>query len=312
MTARPAGPPPVAIRPATVADLPRCQEIWAATGDVPAADAATAVPNPLYAHELATGRLLVAERVRTVVGFGAALPRGDRWFLADLFVDPSAAGAGAGRRLLADLAAGAPARRATLASDEPAAQALYARIGMAPRWPAYYLHGSLPAPLPQPRLRAVAVAPTAPDPHRQGLLPDELVARDAQLSGVRRPADLTWWAEACRATPLWLVDEAGAVRGHAFVQDSSPAVLEPASRSAATIVTVRVDGAQRSADAVLAALAWAEARRCPAARLLLPGPHPALVPLLEAGFRIVGTDVFCASDDGLFDPARDVPSATLL
>jgi GNAT superfamily N-acetyltransferase len=299
------------IRPATAVDLARCQAIWAATSVHAATDAASAAPNPLYLHELATGRLVVADSdrgsAREIVGFAGAFTRGSRWFLADLFVDPVVTGRGIGTALLDELTREAPARRATLASDDPLASSLYVRAGMAPRWPAYSLVGSLPTRLPPPWLRPEPVSAAA-----TGTPFDELLTWDAQLSGVPRGNDLAWWIDACGATALWLVDELGGRQGYAFVQDTSPSVLDPALRLAATVVTVRVTRRELASDALVAAVGWAAARGRPAARLLLPGPHPALRLLLEAGFRIDDVHLFCASGDDLFDPARDVPSLTLL
>src|SRR6185437_16763356 len=52
------------------------------------------------AHILATGRSVVAERDGTVVGFASAWIRDGHWFLASLFVDAAAQGAGIGPALL--------------------------------------------------------------------------------------------------------------------------------------------------------------------------------------------------------------------
>jgi hypothetical protein len=44
----------------------------------------------------------------------------------------------------------------------------------------------------------------------------------------------------------------------------------------------------------------------------LLGPHPALRPLLEGGFRVVDRDQFLASDPTIVDPARLVPNPGML
>ena len=40
----------------------------------------------------------------------------------------------------------------------------------------------------------------------------------------------------------------------------------------------------------------------------VPGPHPAVPRLLDAGVRIGGTDTFCATDRDLLDPTTIFPS----
>jgi hypothetical protein len=42
----------------------------------------------------------------------------------------------------------------------------------------------------------------------------------------------------------------------------------------------------------------------------VPGPHPATVPLLRAGWRIEDQDVYMASEHGLLDPERRIPDPT--
>ena len=61
------------------------------------------------------------------------------------------------------------------------------------------------------------------------------------------------------------------------------------------------------ADAVLALLAALRPKDGQAA-VCLPGPHPAVRALLAAGWRIGDIDLFMASEPGLLDPRRAVPS----
>jgi hypothetical protein len=42
----------------------------------------------------------------------------------------------------------------------------------------------------------------------------------------------------------------------------------------------------------------------------LPGPHPATIPLLRTGWRVVDRDVYVASEPGLMDPERRIPDPT--
>lgn len=43
----------------------------------------------------------------------------------------------------------------------------------------------------------------------------------------------------------------------------------------------------------------------------LPGPHPAVRPLLAAGWRVAEFDLYMATEPGLLDPGRVVPSPAL-
>jgi hypothetical protein len=129
---------------------------------------------------------------------------------------------------------------------------------------------------------------------------------------VDRGEDLAWWCGSVGGVALWLVDESGARRGYAVVSEKNPVVLAPELREVATVITALVDRSEVAADAVTAAIGWAAARGHSRVRLIVPGPHPVLGALLSAGFRIVDTDLFCASDERLFDGRRGIPSMTLL
>jgi hypothetical protein len=60
-------------------------------------------------------------------------------------------------------------------------------------------------------------------------------------------------------------------------------------------------------DAVLAVLAHLDPPGG-RARVCLPAPHPAARPLLTAGWRNDFLDVYMATEPGLLDPRRAVPS----
>jgi hypothetical protein len=47
------------------------------------------------------------------------------------------------------------------------------------------------------------------------------------------------------------------------------------------------------------------------ARVCLPGPHPGVRPLLAAGWHVAEFDLFMATEPGLLDPRRAVPSPAL-
>jgi hypothetical protein len=71
-----------------------------------------------------------------------------------------------------------------------------------------------------------------------------------------------------------------------------------------------VAGDAEARDAVLAVLASLVPHGAPGrrARVCLPAPHPATRPLLAAGWRNECFDLFMATDPGLLDPRRAVPS----
>ncbi len=63
-------------------------------------------------------------------------------------------------------------------------------------------------------------------------------------------------------------------------------------------------GAAGAVLALLASLDPPEGR----AQVFLPAPHPAVRPLLQAGWRVTDKDLYMASEPGLLDPRRAVPS----
>jgi hypothetical protein len=97
-----------------------------------------------------------------------------------------------------------------------------------------------------------------------------------------------------RGDPLAAGTVAGAGPGYGLVH----LALSPAA------------GPQQARDAVLAVLA---ALTPPGgrARVCLPAPHPAVRPLLVAGWRSEYLDYFMATGPGLLDPRRAVPSPAL-
>ncbi len=93
---------------------------------------------PTFAHLLQhdPGRCWVADQDGTVIGFTAALARGDLWYFATLFVDPDSQGSGIGQRLFELAHADAPPRQVTLTdSIQPRSNTIYARHGLVPTTP---------------------------------------------------------------------------------------------------------------------------------------------------------------------------------
>lgn len=297
-------------RPAEEADLPRINAIWyqneAADGDDPPP------PGPQlagYPHLMQYGSLRVAlDKCGAINGFGAAMTwrtqRGPLTYLSDLFIDTGAQSHGAGQALMAALLPGDSAR-CVMASKDARATALYIRWGMLPMWPNYWLAaesralGCKISGLPG---ADIAVEPVETDDA-------ELARWDAELCGFERQNDLRWMADAREATPFWLTRN-GERLGYAYFQRQ---VDESLWRPEAWMVgPVGARDARDAAACVGAAIRYA-AGRAPALRLGIPGPHPALPSLIEAGFRIVYIETFLASEGATpFDPSRYLPGGIFL
>lgn len=300
------------VRPATLADLPAVHRIWYA--DEFANEPRPPEPGPVlssFAHALAHGALRVAEdRTGQLLGFGASLgwdgPRGSLTYLSDLFIAPETQSHGVGQALLRAL----PLRegvRCVFASTDHRASALYMRWGMRPLWPNYWLvadpmwgaHGL--DTLPGADIELVAAAPDGVD----GLA---LATWDARHFGYARPHDIAWLLHEREAQPLWF-RRAGETIGYGFVQRRSESQW---SDDVWTIGPIGAETAEDARDCVSAATRWAS-QRTRSVRLGIPGPHPALLPLIDAGCRIVYIETFLASEGArFFDPTRYLPGGVFL
>jgi GNAT superfamily N-acetyltransferase len=279
----------VAIRPAVSADAAAIMAVWAANGDeIPSGG--LDILTPYLAHLMGTGRVLVAEHAGEVVGFGAVVERAGVTHLADLFVLPDRFGGGIGGRLLTVVFGDAPLRT-TFASSDPRALPLYVRAGMSPLWPNLYLDvDSTSLPPPSPRL-------------------------------VCEPADATRLA---RLEELWLGH--ASVDDHRFwasLPDARPfVVLDGGQPVAAVHARARRTGRDRwinrlvmapdSDPALVLVAAYHHAAEGGQIGSCLPGPSPALGPLLDARARIVDQDTFMTSDPAVFDPIRRISDGGML
>ena len=276
------------MRDAEPPDLPQIAAVALAAGqdeEWGGADAA------YVTHLLAHGRVVVGVQAGTVVGFGAirTIGRGPGAvsMLCDLFVDPRLHGSGCGRAMLGRLwpVAG---RRMTFSSLHGHALPLYATFGLDAWWPLLYLRG---------RVDAVA----APDGWEvESGTPAEVAALELSWTGVDRSEDHLAWSRRPAGASLLArrggqVLAAGTVGGAGGEYGVTHLALAP------------------SADAVGAVLAVLASLRPPDARALvcLPGPHPAVRPLLAAGWRVAEFDLHMATDPALLDPRRAVPSPAL-
>lgn len=284
------------VRPATEDDLAAIAAVAEATGQVEEWSGS----DPAYVrHLLAHGRVMVAEHRAagaqgTVTGFGATRRIGDGpaavTMLCDLFVYPGSHGRGTGQALLAELwEPGSP--RMTFSSLHAHALPVYTRAGLDAWWPLLYLGGDVGA---LARTPGWTIAVTSPD---------EVATLEAEWTGIDRSADYRAWAARPGGQPVTArrgtaVLAAGTVAG----EDDEYGIVHLAMPPAA--------GDGDAVDAVLAVLASLD----PAggrARVCLPAPHPATRPLLAAGWHVDFMDVFMATEPGLLDPRRAVPSPAL-
>jgi GNAT superfamily N-acetyltransferase len=284
------------VRPASPADL---EAIWDIRYENDIAGESSPPPRgevPSYlSHLRDTGTLLVAARDDQILGYAGVVVRGEIAFLTDLFIRPGHQSGMIGQTLLKAVLPSDQTKRITLSSTDPRALALYARLGMAPRWPNFLMWldsdqiGTLPA-------SGLDVIEARPD--------DPIVAElDGDVSGRFRPADIAYWVQREAATPL-LFQRCGKLVGYGFARLGGGRLW---TAGAAVIGPV---GARRTEDAaacVIAAIAWARPR-APMIEVAAPGAHPALAPLLEARFRIVYVETYCASAADLVDPTRYVGS----
>ena len=292
----------MAIRPATTADLPQVSDIYyrSEVRD----DPNPPPPHPFgwLDHTLATGQMYIADADGAIRGYAARIVRAHIAYLTDLFVRAEQQSGQIGKALLAAaMPPGEALTHCTFSSTDPRAQSLYIRSGMRPLWPNFWLRGMSAevGALPTPDLRAVEAAPDDP----------ALVAWDARIGGRRRPEDFAYWLAVSHAVPLWL-ERNGARIGYAVVQRRSDASIR--YPDGFTVGPVGALMEEDAANCVLAAVTWACARAA-VVRLPVPGPHPALKPLLDAHFQIVYVETFCsAAAEPFFDPRRYISSGDLL
>jgi len=279
------------VRPAQAADLKAIIAIAMATGQ----DEDWDEVYPGYIRHLMThGSLLVAERDRAVAGFGATLRIGTGplaiSMLTDLFVEPAAHGTGTGRAILGHLWTDEP-RRMTFSSLHANALPLYTSFGVDAWFPLLYLRGDV-RELRMPDGWSVSPA----DPGRAGAL-------ELQWTGIDRTADHRFWAGWPRSSGV-VASRDGQPRAAGSVGGARPGY-------GISHLSIAPEISEHDAgDAVIAVLSWLE----PAdfrARVCLPAPHPATRRLLAAGWRVEEFDLHMASELGLIDPRRLVPSPAL-
>jgi hypothetical protein len=164
----------------------------------------------------------VAVKEGRVVGFTAALVRGDCWYFSALFIDPGEQGKGVGRQLL-DLAwGGRHERRATITEAiQPVSNGLYARRGLLPVTPVLGLTG-----------RPVIDAADTLEP--VATTPEVLRGIDLAAYGFDRAVDHEFWARTSTRATVWLEDGEPSAYSYRGPSGIGPvAARDPASAAAA-------------------------------------------------------------------------------
>jgi GNAT superfamily N-acetyltransferase len=295
--------PDMHVRAAEERDLPSIAAITLATNQ----HDEWAGGNPAYVrHLMAHGRVVVAEVAGQVTGFGATQRVGTGsdavTVLCDLFVDPAAHGQGVGRAILTELWSNAR-RKQTFSSRHAHALPLYTSFGVDAWWPLLYLQGD-PARLTVPA--GWRVAPVSAE---------QAAGCERDWTGIDRAGDYQAWAARPGADSVQISAgpvSGGPVSGNTVSGNTGSGVIatgivlrsgpETGIMRLVTAPVVKEDGI--AATAVLAALAGLTGL----ANVCLPGPHPAVRPLLAAGWRVADFDLFMASEPGMLDPRRAVPS----
>ena len=297
-------PSPLTVRPARRDDTATIYQL-AAAHDVHL-EGPEGMGLPYLDRLFGDGTVLAGEREGRVVGFAAAVwihpapgsNEGRRSHVSDLFVEPSEHGSGVGGPLYRALLEAHPDERWSVSSSgDPRAQALYTRGGMVPAWPLFYLQ--------RPRSAADRRLPASPpDAVVRRISADELSAAFAELSGFDRRLDVVTWSSRRGGTPF-AVELEGRLALAGCVRDGHDSMI----RWFDSAITAA------NADPVAALAAALGSRELTpegaAIGLCLGGPHPALKPLLDAGFRIVERDTWCETPLGLLDPARVVPDPSV-
>src|SRR3954451_22011511 len=142
-----------------------------------------AVFESLQRHVAGTGTSVAAEEDGRLLGFGAAWQRGDDWFLASLFVDPTVHGRGVGSALLDAVWGAAPRRRTITDAIQPVSNALYGRRGLIPATPILTFTG-------RPQCNAPQVRPEGAD----------IAAIDLAAYGFDRAVDHAYWERYAQRT----------------------------------------------------------------------------------------------------------------
>ncbi len=251
------------LRPATDADLAAQEEVFRAAieevyeqrnlvAPTPPSEVFRAQHRHLLRHD--AERCWVAEEGGRVVGYSAALARGEAWHLSSLFVAPARQGSGIGKRLLERAwGQGYRNRRTLTDAIQPVSNGLYASRGLIPVAPNLHLAGGARAENP-------GLEHAEPEP-------SVLAALDQAAYGFDRAVDHAYWQEVGRCT-VWLRAGNPCAYAYTYAWD--------------TIGPIAATDGPAAADAFRA-----EVARSPgAAAIVAPGTSRELVAAaLDAGLR---------------------------
>lgn len=253
-------------------------------------------------HIYKTGTMYVAEEDKRVLAFAASITRDGKTFLTHLYVHPDRQSEHLGKQLLQFvLSADKDQIRFTVSSTDLRAQSLYIRLGMQPQWPNYLMGTSGPLAASSLQTEIECQEGDADDP--------QFIEWDSIASGRRRPEDIAYWVGEQQAIPLWFRRRDKTV-GYGYVSLNTSSFW---ASGVCTIGPVGVKEAEDAADCVLATLQWASQHKVRMYRIDVPGPHPSLAPLLNAGFHMFYVETFVSSaHTSFFDPRGYIPSGSNL
>ncbi len=274
----------ITYRPACEQDLARCSEI-VYLNEIRGNPSPPPMPttSATMAHILRTGTVVVAEEDEAILGYAGAITRDTIAYLTDLFVHPDRQSTRLGQTLLQHvLPETAGQVRCTMSSTDPRALALYIRAGMRPQWPNFCLRLDDATSPDSLRTDVEIVEADLADP--------VLVDWDAHLCGRRRPHEHAFWTQEQRAIPLWFRSGVETL-GYGYVRLGAGTFWSP---EACVLGPLGVRSSTAATTCVLAMADWAR-QHAKTLRIDVPGPHPSLAPLLEAGFRIAYVETHLSS-----------------
>ncbi len=257
-----------------------------------------AVPRNLR-HEFAAGQMYVAEEAGQLVAFISLLTRSSTTCISRLLVRAGTPSFDLAEMLLGyALPKDASVCFASLARG-PRALTPYVRAGMRPQWPSFLLMVDTSAlgDLPDDKVEIVEAQPEDP----------EFLLWDRKFSGRDRSLEHRYWMQEEGGIPVWF-RRYGVTVGYGYIRALAGA---PWDRGNFVLGPI---GAQTPDDAlacVRAAANWS-CLQAEILQVLVPGPHPCLVSLLNANFHIIDMQIFLSSSpDQLVDPQRYIPSGTV-
>jgi GNAT superfamily N-acetyltransferase len=299
----------VAFRPPRPDELASCALVWHLATDDYVSRLGRPLPPPfldplvqLLEHLRTTDpeRFLVATRTvpepgagqpsERIIGFGIGLVREHVWFLSQLYILPAEQRRGVGHALLRLVLPSAPAHAAdpsiapgdarlgVLAtctdSAQPAANGLYARMGIVPRMPVFNLTGNPTDPASLPRLPADVEAVRFGIVHRAPEIDGAIDAIDRAVLSYAHPADHSYLRASGRSGFLYRTGS-GELLGYGYSSEIGrfgPVALLDETLTAPVLAHLLTTIQPRGAIS-----AW------------IPGANDrAVVALLRAGLRIEG------------------------